>query len=83
MTGNRCAVGRCLVPDTPADAFNGGVGDMLIRFGSGVLQEQYRELPQAVLRACQVWHDTDLHFTSTGLTELGQLRANTLIRKYS
>lgn len=82
-SGNRCAVGRCMLDITPAERFHGPVYDLITHFGKEVLKPEYRDISVDVLRSCQIWHDYSIHFTTTGLTEIGQKRANFLIKKYS
>lgn len=83
-TSNRCAVGRCMFPESRWNAYVGSLRKLLMHAPfAEVIQPEYQQIPLKLLEDLQNWHDSSFNFTPTGLTEWGESIINNLIQQYS
>lgn len=81
-TGNKCAVGRCMVDGT-WQRVGGDVEVLFDRFQpEQCLKPEYQHIPKKVWKALQDLHDDDIYWNAEGLTQRGQEVANKLLLKY-
>lgn len=84
-SGNMCAVGRCLLPDS--EVFNKVKGVMVV-FKSETdmdsqLQPEYRGHGLLFWNSLQCFHDCDSNWNEDGLTSEGIEELNNLLERYA
>jgi len=86
-TGNRCAVGRCLLDSAilpPMDCMQ-DIGTLLLLNKctlDEILQEKYRGHPTSFWKDLQELHDMDSHWFRNGLTECGESFVSGMLISY-
>lgn len=83
-SGNMCAVGRCLLPDSKAFNKINGVMTMFEDEAEmdSQLQPEYRGHSQFFWNSLQCFHDCDSNWNEDGLTSQGIEELNSLLEKY-
>ncbi len=84
-SGNMCAVGRCLLPDSKAFNKLGGVMTVFEDEAEmdSQLQPEYRGHSKRFWTSLQCFHDDDCNWNEDGLTSLGIEELNYLLVRYA
>jgi hypothetical protein len=86
ITGNKCAVGRCMTDEGLKDYGNvgGDVGELnyTAKGLDSILKDEYKGHDVDFWKDLQRFHDEYNYWNETGLSEMGKIRKNSLIKKY-
>jgi hypothetical protein len=87
--GKRCAVGRCLIPDSVIKDIDGENSHQSCRWGveriknlEDILAPEYRGHGGEFWYDLQGWHDDNDNFTKTGISDIGRDDILELMVKY-